>query len=74
MEKRHSRMRGIGREFESLREYREGDEYRDICWTAAARRGKLVTRIYQIERSQVDMDRDRFRPPDASPHRALQQT
>jgi len=53
MEKRHSRMRGIGREFESLREYREGDEYRDICWTAAARRGKLVTRIYQIERSQV---------------------
>jgi uncharacterized protein (DUF58 family) len=53
MEKRHSRMRGIGREFESLREYREGDEYRNICWTAAARRGKLVTRIYQIERSQV---------------------
>ena len=53
MEKRHTRIRGIGREFESLREYREGDEYRDICWTAAARRGKLVTRIYQIERSQT---------------------
>jgi uncharacterized protein (DUF58 family) len=53
MEKRHSRVRGIGREFESLREYREGDEYRDICWTAAARRGKLVTRIYQVERSQT---------------------
>jgi uncharacterized protein (DUF58 family) len=53
MEKRHARVRGIGREFDSLREYREGDEYRDICWTAAARRGKLVTRIYQIERSQV---------------------
>ena len=53
LEKRHSRMRGIGREFESLREYREGDEYRDICWTAAARRGKLVTRVYQVERSQT---------------------
>jgi len=53
MEKRHSRMRGIGREFESLREYQSGDEYRDICWTAAARRGKLVTRVYQIERSQT---------------------
>ncbi len=53
MEKRHTRMRGIGREFESLREYREGDEYRDICWTAAARRGKLVTRNYQVERSQT---------------------
>ncbi len=53
VEKRRSRMRGIGREFESLREYRLGDEYRDICWTAAARRGKLVTRVYQIERSQT---------------------
>ena len=53
MEKRHSRMRGIGREFESLREYQQGDEYRDICWTAAGRRGKLVTRVYQIERSQT---------------------
>ena len=53
VEKRRSRMRGIGREFESLREYRQGDEYRDICWTAAARRGKLVSRVYQIEQSQT---------------------
>jgi uncharacterized protein (DUF58 family) len=53
MEKRHARIRGIGREFESLREYQPGDEYRDICWTAAARRGRLVTRVYQIERSQM---------------------
>jgi len=53
MEKRHARVRGIGREFESLREYQQGDEYRDICWTAAARRGRLVTRLYQIERSQM---------------------
>lgn len=53
MEKRHTRTRGAGREFESLREYREGDELRDVCWTASARRGKLVTRVYQIERSQT---------------------
>lgn len=53
LEKRRARMRGIGREFESLREYQEGDEYRDICWTAAARRAKLVTRVYQMERSQT---------------------
>src|SRR5947207_7415572 len=53
MEKRHSRIRGAGREFESLREYRDGDELRDVCWTASARRGKLVTRVYQIERSQT---------------------
>lgn len=53
MERRHTRVRGAGREFESLREYREGDEFRDICWTAAARRAKLVTRLFQIERSQT---------------------
>jgi uncharacterized protein (DUF58 family) len=53
VEKRRTRVRGIGREFESLREYQLGDEYRDICWTAAARRAKLVTRVYQIERSQT---------------------
>lgn len=53
LEKRYTRIRGAGREFESLREYREGDEFRDICWTASARRAKLVTRIYQIERSQT---------------------
>jgi uncharacterized protein (DUF58 family) len=53
MEKRFARVRGAGRAFESLREYREGDEFRDICWTASARRGKLVTRLYEIERSQT---------------------
>jgi len=53
LERRLTRTRGVGREFESLREYREGDEFRDICWTATARRGKLVTRTYQVERSQT---------------------
>jgi len=52
IEKRMARLRGAGRAFESLREYRGGDEFRDICWTASARRGKLVTRLYEIERSQ----------------------
>lgn len=52
LEKRYTRFRGAGRAFESLREYREGDEFRDICWTASARRGKLVTRLYEIEKSQ----------------------
>src|SRR5574337_973502 len=37
LEKRHRRQRGLGREFESLREYRQGDEWRDICWTATDR-------------------------------------
>jgi uncharacterized protein (DUF58 family) len=49
---RRAQQRGLGRDFESLREYREGDDLRDICWTATARRGNLVTRQYQTERSQ----------------------
>lgn len=53
LEKRLKRQRGYGREFESLRDYREGDEWRDICWSATARRGKLITKVHQVERSQV---------------------
>ncbi|HMD76213.1 MAG TPA: DUF58 domain-containing protein, partial [Terracidiphilus sp.] len=49
---RRVQQRGLGRDFESLREYREGDDLRDICWTATARRGSLITRQYQTERSQ----------------------
>jgi uncharacterized protein (DUF58 family) len=49
---RQMRHRGLGREFESLREYRPGDDLRDLCWTASARRGELITRQFQAERSQ----------------------
>jgi uncharacterized protein (DUF58 family) len=50
---RQQRQRGLGRDFESLREYLEGDDLRDVCWTATARRGDLITRRYQTERSQA---------------------
>jgi uncharacterized protein (DUF58 family) len=50
---RQMRQRGLGRDFESLREYRQGDDLRDVCWTATARRGQLITRQYQAERSQA---------------------
>jgi uncharacterized protein (DUF58 family) len=53
LEKRLIRQRGVGREFESLREYQPGDEFRTICWTATARRGKHVTKLFQVERSQA---------------------
>jgi uncharacterized protein (DUF58 family) len=49
---RQARQRGLGRDFESLREYLEGDDLRDVCWTATARRGQLITRRYQTERNQ----------------------
>lgn len=50
---RKSVRRGEGREFESMREYVRGDEMRHISWTATARRSKLITRQYQIERDQT---------------------
>lgn len=53
LERRRRRLRGLGREFESLREYRTGDEFRNISWTATARRSKLITRVFQVERSQT---------------------
>lgn len=49
---RRSRMRGLGMEFESLREYGEGDDFRKVDWKATARKGKLVVRQYEQERNQ----------------------
>ncbi|MFZ3217784.1 MAG: DUF58 domain-containing protein [Candidatus Acidiferrales bacterium] len=53
LEKRRKHQHGLGREFDTLREYREGDEMRDISWTATARRHQIITRVFQIERSQA---------------------
>jgi len=52
LQKRRLRLRGIGREFESQRDYQRGDELRNISWTATARRAKLITRQFTTERSQ----------------------
>ena len=53
VERRRARSFGFGRDFDSLREFQQGDELRDVCWTATARRGRLITRLYQPERSQT---------------------
>lgn len=50
---RRAVRRGEGREFESMRDYVRGDELRHISWTATARRARLTTRQYQIERDQT---------------------
>ncbi len=52
LQKRRLQMRGIGREFDSLRDYQPGDEPRNVSWSATARRGKLITRQFTTERSQ----------------------
>ena len=49
---RRSRQWGEGREFESLRDYAEGDDPRIIDWKASARRRRFVVRNYEAERSQ----------------------
>jgi uncharacterized protein (DUF58 family) len=46
------KLKGGGMEFESLRSYVSGDELRSVDWKASARRGKLISREYQLERGQ----------------------
>jgi uncharacterized protein (DUF58 family) len=53
MERRRHRQRGLGHELDTLRDYHEGDDFRDISWTATARRHRLITRVFQMERSQT---------------------
>jgi uncharacterized protein (DUF58 family) len=48
-----ARYAGAGTEFESLRDYQPGDDYRDVDWKATARRGKPITRRFEAERSQT---------------------
>ena len=49
---RRMRERGIGTEFESLRDWTNGDAFRAIDWKATARRGRLMVSQYEVERSQ----------------------
>ncbi len=46
------RQVGKGRDFEKLREYVPGDDYTEIHWKATARRGRPITKVFQIERTQ----------------------
>jgi len=58
---RQIRRRGHGMEFESLRDYQEGDSIRSIDWRATSRRRtlegnpKLIVRNYQEEQDQQIM-------------------
>jgi uncharacterized protein (DUF58 family) len=53
--RRRSRLRGQGTAFESLREYVRGDDPRHVDWKASARHDKLISRNYEVERSQTVM-------------------
>ena len=44
--------RGMGFEFESLREYVPGDDYKKINWAGTARANKLIVNQYEAEKNQ----------------------
>ncbi len=61
------RQVGRGREFEKLREYVPGDGYDELHWKASARRGRPITKVFQVERTQevyvvIDASRLSARP------------
>ena len=43
---------GKGRDFDRLRDYVLGDDYRDMAWRASARHGRMIVREFRMERSQ----------------------
>lgn len=49
---RARRQVGRGRDFEKLRDYLPGDGFDEIDWKATAKRGKPVTKVFQVERTQ----------------------
>jgi uncharacterized protein (DUF58 family) len=68
------RQVGKGREFEKLREYVAGDSFDEVHWKATAKRGRPITKVFQIERTQeiyvvIDASRMSARPVPAPRHR-----
>lgn len=49
------RRAGNNTEFEQIKDYVAGDEFRTINWKASARRHQLMVNVYQAERSQQVM-------------------
>ncbi len=49
---RRARTVGQNDEFERLRDYEEGDQYKFIDWRATAKRDKLTTRVFQTSKNQ----------------------
>jgi len=46
------RQVGQGRDFEKLRDYVHGDSHDHIHWKVTAKRGRPVTKVFQIEKTQ----------------------
>lgn len=69
------RMIGQGRDFEKLREYIPGDNFDEIHWKATAKRGRPITKLFQVERTQeiyVIIDTSRLSAKNAGNEPALE--
>lgn len=58
-----ARQIGRGREFDRLRDYVPGDPLDEIHWKATAKRGRPVSKVFRVERTQevyVALDRSRL--------------
>lgn len=69
MDGTHVRKLGQSMEFEQIKNYAVGDDFRHINWKASAKQGKLMLNQYQDERSQqvycvIDMGRTMLQPFD----------
>ncbi|HBS58605.1 MAG TPA: DUF58 domain-containing protein [Firmicutes bacterium] len=47
-----SRVVGLGTDFDSIRDYQVDDEFRRINWGATARRGRMASNRYEVDKSQ----------------------
>lgn len=63
---RRMKLRGMGTEPESVREWAPGDPFRAINWKATARRGRVMVAQYEAERTQnvmIVLDAGRLMTP-----------
>lgn len=71
---RRMKLRGMGTEPESVREWAPGDPFRAINWKATARRGRVMVAQYEVERTQnvmILLDAGRLMTPRVDEQRKL---
>lgn len=71
---RRMKLRGMGTEPESVREWTPGDPFRAINWKATARRGRVMVAQYEVERTQnvmIVLDAGRLMTPRVDEQRKM---
>jgi uncharacterized protein (DUF58 family) len=71
---RRMKLRGMGTEPESVREWAPGDPFRAINWKASARRGRVMVAQYEVERTQnvmIVLDAGRLMTPRVDEQRKM---